>query len=61
MTVLYYYNGFVNTLLKFPSTNIVIKAFTEQRENEENLFKINPSQDVTLMKRNNNVSLLVRN
>ena len=41
-----YYNGFVHTLLKFPNTNIFIKAFIEQREYEENLFKTNLSQGV---------------
>ena len=56
-----YYNGFVHTLLKFPNTNIFKKAFIEQQEYEENVFKINLSQGVTLMKRNNNVSLRVRN
>ena len=56
-----YYNGFVRTLLKFPNTNIFIKAFIEQREYEENVFKINLSQNVILIKRNNNVSLRVRN
>ena len=54
--MLYYY-GFIHTLLKFPNTNIFIKAFIKQREYEENLFKINLSQGVTLIKRNNNVSL----
>ena len=38
-----YYNGFVPTLLKFPNINIFIKAFIEQREYEENVFKINLS------------------
>ena len=52
-----YYNGFVHTLLKFTSTNVFIQAFIEQREYEENLFKIKLSQGVTLIKRNNNVSL----
>ena len=56
-----YYNGFVHTPLKFPSTNVFIKAFIEQREYEENLFKINLSQGVALIKRNNNVSLRERN
>ena len=57
-----YYNGFVHTLLKFPNTNIFIKTFIEQRQYEETMFKINLSQDViTLIKRNNNVSLRVRN
>ena len=59
-TVLYY-NGFVHTLLKFPNTNIFIKAFIKQKEYEENLLKINLSQGVTLIKRNNNVSSRLRN
>ena len=56
-----YYNGVVQTLFKFPDTNVFIKAFIEQRECEENVFKINLSQGVTLIKRNNNVFLWVRN
>ena len=56
-----YYNGFEHNLLMFPSTNVFIKAFIEQREYEENLFKINLSQGVTLIKRNDIVSLPVRN
>ena len=47
---LLYYNGFVHTPLKFLSTNVFIKAFIEQREYEEYLFKINLSQGVTLIK-----------
>ena len=52
-----YYKVFVHTLLKFTNTNAFIQAFIEKREYEENLFKINLSQGVTLIKRNNNVSL----
>ena len=56
-----YYNGFVHALFKFPNTNIFIKAFIHMMEYDENVFKINLSQGVTLIKRNNNVSLQVRN
>ena len=42
----YYYNSFVHTLLKFPNTNIFIKAFTEQREYEEIFFKISWSESM---------------
>ena len=38
-----------------------VKAFIEQQEYDENLFKISLSQGVTLIKRNNNVPLRVRN
>ena len=51
-----YYNGFVHNLLKFPNINIFKKAFFEQREYEENVFKINLSQCITLIKRKNNMS-----
>ena len=38
-----------------------VKAFIEQQEYDENLFKISLSQGVTLINRNNNVPLRVRN
>ena len=50
-----------HTLLKFPNTNISIKMFIEQLEYEQNVFKMNLIQCVTLVKRKNNESLRVRN
>ena len=43
-------NIFLHILSKFPNTNMFIKSFIEQREYEENVFKINLSQGVTLVK-----------
>ena len=48
-----YYNAFVHALLKFSNTNIniFIQVFIKQREYEGNVFKINQSQCVILIKK----------